>query len=78
MPPTVYDGGIRCIKVSPDGMHLASGDRQGNIRIYDLPSLECQNYKEAHDGEILSLDYSTPKSKGLNEYKNVVKIIECR
>jgi len=27
---------IRCVKCSPDGAHLASGDWNGNIRIYDL------------------------------------------
>jgi hypothetical protein len=27
---------IRCIRVSPDGHHLASGDEVGNIRIHDL------------------------------------------
>lgn len=29
-----YDGrnGVRSIRISPDGKHLASGDREGNIR----------------------------------------------
>ena len=27
---------IRCIKVSPDGRHLASGDEVGNIRVHSL------------------------------------------
>ena len=29
-----YDGrnGVRSIRISPDGNHLASGDRAGNIR----------------------------------------------
>jgi len=29
-----YDGrnGVRSIRISPDGKHLASGDRSGNIR----------------------------------------------
>jgi len=29
-----YDGrnGVRSIRISPDGRHLASGDRAGNIR----------------------------------------------
>ena len=31
---TNYDdkNGIRSIRISPDGQHLASGDRQGNVR----------------------------------------------
>lgn len=31
---TSYDGknGVRSLRVSPDGQHLASGDREGNIR----------------------------------------------
>jgi len=31
-----YDGrnGVRSIRVSPDGRHLASGDRAGNIRYF--------------------------------------------
>jgi len=27
---------IRCIRISPDGKELASGDEVGNIRINDL------------------------------------------
>lgn len=31
---TSYDGknGVRSIRISPDGVHLASGDRMGNVR----------------------------------------------
>ena len=31
---STYDGrnGVRCIRISPDGKHMASGDRAGNIR----------------------------------------------
>ena len=31
---TLYDqrNGVRCIRISPNGKHLASGDRSGNIR----------------------------------------------
>ncbi|XP_076663120.1 WD repeat domain 62 [Andrena cerasifolii] len=55
-----YDGrnGVRSIRVSPDGKHLASGDRSGNIRIHDLSSLEEQCLIEAHDAEVLCLEYS--------------------
>jgi mitogen-activated protein kinase binding protein 1 len=27
---------LRCIRISPDGSHIASGDQIGNIRIHDL------------------------------------------
>ncbi|KAL0123431.1 hypothetical protein PUN28_005746 [Cardiocondyla obscurior] len=55
-----YDGrnGVRSIKVSPDGKHLASGDRSGNIRIHDISSLEELCLIEAHDAEVLCLEYS--------------------
>ncbi len=72
-PVGVTDAGIRCIKVSPDGNHIASGDRQGNIRIHDLHSLSCLHYQEAHDAEVLSLDYSEPgmmhTTTSLNVYR---------
>ena len=50
--------GIRCIALSPDNQHIASGDRKGNIHIHKLSSLDPVFFKEAHDAEILSLDYS--------------------
>lgn len=36
---TTWDGknGVRSIRVSPDGEHLASGDRQGNVRSVTVP-----------------------------------------
>ncbi|XP_025993877.1 mitogen-activated protein kinase-binding protein 1 isoform X7 [Solenopsis invicta] len=55
-----YDGrnGVRSIRVAPDGKHLASGDRSGNIRIHDITSLEELCLIEAHDAEVLCLEYS--------------------
>ncbi|XP_014602674.1 PREDICTED: mitogen-activated protein kinase-binding protein 1 isoform X7 [Polistes canadensis] len=55
-----YDGrnGVRSIRVSPDGKHLASGDRSGNIRIHDVSTLEELCKIEAHDAEVLCLEYS--------------------
>ncbi|GAB1607476.1 WD repeat-containing protein 62-like [Argonauta hians] len=50
--------GIRSIKISPDGQCLASGDRMGNIRIYDLAEMIETKAIEAHDAEVLSLEYS--------------------
>ncbi|KAL3271990.1 hypothetical protein HHI36_022458 [Cryptolaemus montrouzieri] len=49
--------GVRCIRISPDGRNVASGDRSGNIRILDASNME-QMYKiEAHDAEVLCLEY---------------------
>ncbi|XP_065561078.1 mitogen-activated protein kinase-binding protein 1-like isoform X4 [Artemia franciscana] len=61
---TPLDGknGVRCIRISPDGRHLASGDRSGNIRIHDLKTLEKVVTIEAHDAEVLCLEYSRPES----------------
>jgi WD40 repeat protein len=52
--------GARCLKISPLGTHLATGDRNGNIRIYDLTTLQSICLLEAHEGEILYLHYSQP------------------
>ncbi|XP_056261506.1 mitogen-activated protein kinase-binding protein 1-like isoform X2 [Seriola aureovittata] len=52
--------GIRTICVSPDGKHLASGDRNGMLRVHDLSSMEEILKVEAHDAEILCLEYSDP------------------
>jgi WD40 repeat protein len=51
---------IRCIKVSPDGKELASGDEVGNIRINSLESetLAQKRFLESHDSEVISLAYS--------------------
>ncbi|XP_029902723.1 mitogen-activated protein kinase-binding protein 1-like isoform X2 [Myripristis murdjan] len=54
--------GIRTICVSPDGKHLASGDRNGVLRVHDLSSMEEILRVEAHDAEILCLEYSKPET----------------
>ncbi|XP_055295668.1 mitogen-activated protein kinase-binding protein 1 isoform X6 [Sitodiplosis mosellana] len=58
-----YDGrnGVRCIKVSPERSHLATGDRSGNIRIYHLGTLKLLTTIEAHDSEVLCLEYTNDK-----------------
>ncbi|KRG02842.1 mitogen-activated protein kinase-binding protein 1 isoform X8 [Drosophila mojavensis] len=58
-----YDGrnGVRCIKISPDLQHLASGDRCGNIRVYSLHNLKLLTTIEAHESEVLCLEYSNEK-----------------
>ncbi len=61
--PSSYDGrnGVRCIKISPDHIHLATGDRSGNIRIFNLENLKLITTIEAHDSEVLCLEYTSEK-----------------
>nr|XP_020649381.1 mitogen-activated protein kinase-binding protein 1 isoform X1 [Pogona vitticeps] len=54
--------GIRTVCVSPTGEHLASGDRIGTLRIHELKSLRELLKVEAHDSEILCLEYSRPET----------------
>ncbi|XP_063418696.1 mitogen-activated protein kinase-binding protein 1-like isoform X3 [Mytilus trossulus] len=60
---TNYDdkNGIRSLCISPDSKHLASGDRIGNIRIHDLETMQEVATIEAHDQEVLCLQYSNFK-----------------
>lgn len=45
------------------GKHLASGDRAGNVRIHETTNM-TEVYKiEAHDGEVLCLEYSNPDTE---------------
>ena len=57
---TNYAGknGVRSIKVSPDGQHLATGDRLGNIRVFGLQFMDEVALLEAHDSEVLCLEYT--------------------
>ncbi|XP_072342283.1 mitogen-activated protein kinase-binding protein 1 isoform X1 [Scyliorhinus torazame] len=57
--------GIRTLCVSPDGQHMASGDRAGTLRVHDLQLLRELLQVEAHDSEILCLEYSKPET-GMN------------
>ncbi|XP_075050712.1 mitogen-activated protein kinase-binding protein 1-like isoform X2 [Mixophyes fleayi] len=57
--------GIRSVCVSPSGQHLASGDRTGTLRVHELQSLSELLKVEAHDSEILCLEYSKPET-GMN------------
>ena len=51
---TLYDqrNGVRCIRISPNGKHLASGDRSGNIRVHELQFMDELCKIEAHDAEV--------------------------
>ncbi|XP_058149967.1 mitogen-activated protein kinase-binding protein 1 isoform X6 [Dasypus novemcinctus] len=54
--------GIRSVCISPNGQHLASGDRVGTLRVHELQSLSEMLKVEAHDSEILCLEYSKPNT----------------
>ncbi|KAG0270951.1 mitogen-activated protein kinase binding protein 1 [Linnemannia exigua] len=50
--------GVRTVKISPCGKLLASGDKGGNLRVHSLSTLEKLTYQEAHDTEILAIDFT--------------------
>ncbi|KAI2655968.1 WD repeat-containing protein 62 [Labeo rohita] len=57
--------GIRVLGISPDGQHLAAGDRSGNLRIFGLQFMDELQRIEAHDSEVLCLAFS-PTETGLH------------
>ncbi|XP_056612334.1 WD repeat-containing protein 62 [Triplophysa dalaica] len=61
---TNQDGksGIRVLEISPDGQHLAAGDRSGNLRIFGLLFMDELVKIEAHDSEVLCLAFSPYES----------------
>ncbi|KAF6289352.1 WD repeat domain 62 [Rhinolophus ferrumequinum] len=60
--PMDMKAGVRVMQVSPDGQHLASGDRSGNLRIHELHFMDELVKMEAHDAEVLCLEYSKPET----------------
>ncbi|XP_013377888.1 PREDICTED: WD repeat-containing protein 62 isoform X1 [Chinchilla lanigera] len=60
--PTDVKAGVRVMQVSPDGQHLASGDRSGNVRIHELHFMDELVKVDAHDAEVLCLEYSKPET----------------
>ncbi|CAM2725364.1 unnamed protein product [Rotaria socialis] len=63
--------GGRCIKMSPDGLSLAIGDLIGNIRIFDIQTFKQIQLIEAHESEVLSVDY------GQSSDMNVTFLASC-
>lgn len=63
-PEFVPKVGGRCMKMNPDGFTLAIGDRNGNIRIFDLQTFKQTAIVEAHDSEVLSVDYGQSVEMG--------------
>ncbi|XP_033096520.1 mitogen-activated protein kinase-binding protein 1-like isoform X2 [Anneissia japonica] len=54
--------GVRCLCITSDGQHLASGDRSGNVHVHDLVLMQEVKCIEAHDSEVLCLSYSNAES----------------
>ncbi|XP_068622294.1 mitogen-activated protein kinase-binding protein 1 [Battus philenor] len=49
--------GVRCVRVSPCGRHVAAGDRAGNVWVHSSDGSPLHTL-EAHDAEVLCLEYS--------------------
>ncbi|XP_064157680.1 WD repeat-containing protein 62 isoform X1 [Anguilla rostrata] len=54
--------GIRVLGISPDGQHLAAGDRNGNLHVFGLQFMDELLKIEAHDSEVLCLEFSPPET----------------
>ncbi|XP_061536813.1 mitogen-activated protein kinase-binding protein 1-like isoform X2 [Phycodurus eques] len=55
---------VRVLRLGPDGRRLATGDLCGILRIFDLEFLDELVKIEAHDSEVLALEFS-PSSAGV-------------
>ena len=64
-PEFVPKVGGRCMKLHPDGLSIAIGDRNGNIRILDMQTFKQITVVEAHDSEVLSVDYGQSPDKSV-------------
>ncbi|TPX54313.1 hypothetical protein CcCBS67573_g09587 [Chytriomyces confervae] len=50
--------GIRTLRVNSNGKWMAAGDRSGNLTMYELDTFTERGALEAHDGEILAMDFT--------------------
>uniref|UniRef100_A0A0R3RVR6 WD_REPEATS_REGION domain-containing protein n=1 Tax=Elaeophora elaphi TaxID=1147741 RepID=A0A0R3RVR6_9BILA len=59
--------GVKSLKVSPDGKHLAAGSRDGNLSVYDLtiPTMDMIAFFEAHESDIMCVEYSDLQTRYL-------------
>ncbi|KAK3271495.1 hypothetical protein CYMTET_20160 [Cymbomonas tetramitiformis] len=55
---------LRCLAVHPNGRELATGDKSGNVRVYDLAAMRLSAMLLAHDAEVLALDYTEEEAEG--------------
>ena len=57
-PTPPLDVGLRCLALAPDGRTVACGDRQGNIRVFDLRTMSLGFCEAAHDAEVTCMRFS--------------------
>jgi WD40 repeat protein len=50
----------RCLAVHPSATELAVGDKEGNMKVYNLETMELCSSHSAHNAEILTMHYSPP------------------
>ena len=55
---------VRCMQLSADGRVLAAGDRNGNLRVFDVLEMRLMALREAHESEVLSVSFSPPLNDG--------------
>ncbi|TPX69656.1 hypothetical protein SpCBS45565_g02306 [Spizellomyces sp. 'palustris'] len=58
VPSAAEKTGVRALRVTADGQFLASGDRLGNVRVHELVNFQQLKFLEAHEAEVLSIDFS--------------------
>ncbi|MQM01511.1 hypothetical protein Taro_034271, partial [Colocasia esculenta] len=54
--------GFRSMSVSSDGQYVAAGDCRGNLHVFNLHTSEYTCIEEAHDAEILSVNFSNKQA----------------
>ncbi|VDD88387.1 unnamed protein product [Enterobius vermicularis] len=56
--------GIKALRLSPDGRHLAVGGKDGNVYVFDLTIEDIPQIvaHEAHENEVMCLEYSDQSS----------------
>nr|GEU51936.1 hypothetical protein [Tanacetum cinerariifolium] len=67
----VITKGYRSMAVSSDGKHLAAGDSDGNLHIFNLHTSDYTCIQKAHEAEILSLNFSFPVEKGIDSVEDL-------
>ncbi|XP_022034051.1 WD repeat-containing protein 62 isoform X2 [Helianthus annuus] len=66
----VITKGYRSMAVSSDGKHLAAGDSDGNLHIFNLYTSDYTCIQDVHVGEVLSLNFSVPVKKSINSVED--------